>query len=194
MTKIIFFDVETNGKEKGCSVLSISAIKCQFNGKEVIEVEKPFIRYYYRKPGEKIDQKALEINGLNDKEIELKRKDSTYELFFFMDEESFHDYCRGVNHFVGHNIDFDEKYINNFKLKYTFCTMRENTNIIQIKNEKGKNKWPTLEETAKYYEIELNSNHLHDSYYDISLTFKIFKKMIRNQKTRNKVLKFLKKQ
>lgn len=189
---IIFFDLETNGK-KNCSVLSISAIKCLFDGKKLNEVEQPYVRYYFRKPGEIQNIEALKVHGLTDEIIYEKRNKANYELFFYKDHDNFRKFCSGVFHFVGHNINYDKNFLN-FELKYIFCTMLENTDIIEIKNERGENKWPKLEEAALYYGLKPNLKNLHDSYYDTSLTYGIFKKMLTNDKTKVKVLKFLGKQ
>jgi len=188
--KIIFFDLETNGIDKKSSVLSIAALKYIFNGKSFNQIEDPFIRYYYRRPSENWNIEAQKVNGLTDDIINKKRGNCEYELFFYRDQDSFKEYCAGINLYVGHNIKFDEEFLN-FTLKNTFCTMLNNEKIVQAKNGNGKIKWPSLEETALYYKIDMQSNKLHDSFYDISLTFKIFEKMFFNELTKNIVLEFI---
>ena len=72
---IVFFDVETNGKV-GSSVLSISAIKVNFNG-EIQKWEKvgEYDRFYFRNPGEAINMGAINVNGLTDDVLEKKREE-----------------------------------------------------------------------------------------------------------------------
>jgi len=189
-TKIIFFDLETNGINKNCSVLSIAALKYSFDGKSLKQMDNPFVRYYFRKPPEKWDINAQKIHGLTDEIIDKKRGNNTYELFFFKDKDNFNKYCSEIKHFVGHNIAFDEQFIY-LPIKYKFCTMKSNENIVKAKNQEGVIKWPTLKETALFYKIIFKASNLHDSYYDITLTYKIFEKMLNNEDSRKTVLDFL---
>ena len=75
---IVFFDVETNGKV-GSSVLSMSAIKVNYN-KETQKWEKvgEYNRFYFRNPGEEINFGAINVNGLTDEAIEAKRSNNEY--------------------------------------------------------------------------------------------------------------------
>jgi uncharacterized protein YprB with RNaseH-like and TPR domain len=51
--KVIFFDTETNGLDSNSSsVLSISALKCVFNGSDIDTIKDRYTRFYYRRPRE----------------------------------------------------------------------------------------------------------------------------------------------
>ena len=165
MREIIIFDLETNGI-RDCSVLSISAIKLEVDieNLNVREIGK-FDRYYYRNPGEKINFGAIRVNGLTDENISILRKDRNYSKYF-QEDYDFEDFCDGVKHFVAHNISFDSQFL---KIPYMrkFCTTNENVENLKIEGKYGKYKWPKLNETAKYYGIEVDELSTHRSDYDI---------------------------
>ena len=81
---IIIFDVETNGME-GSSVLSLSALKCKINDYNEVYIIDKFNRFYFRVPGEKLNRKAIEINGLKDSMIAQLRENNNYPLYFKKD-------------------------------------------------------------------------------------------------------------
>lgn len=186
---LVFFDVETNGLSGNSSVLSIAAIKAVFDGNGIDTIEDSFSRFYYRNPGERESREALAVNGLTDEVIRAKRGDAGYAEQFRQDKD-FRIFCAGVNHYVAHNISFDRQFVR-FPLKYCFCTMRENTNIIRIKRYYGGFKYPRLSETAEYYGIAPETAKLHGSDYDTRLTYEIFKKMLRDPRTKQRVYEFL---
>ena len=189
MREIIIFDLETNGI-KDCSVLSISAIKLEVDieNLNVREIGK-FDRYYYRNPGEKINFGAIRVNGLTDENISILRKDRNYSKYFDEDYD-FEDFCDGVKHFVAHNISFDSQFL---KIPYMrkFCTMNENVENLKIEGKYGKYKWPKLNETAKYYGIEVDELSTHRSDYDTYLCKEIFVKMLKDNNYNSKILEFL---
>ena len=189
MRKIIIFDLETNGI-KDCSVLSISAIKLEVDieNLNVREIGK-FDRYYYRNPGEKINFGAIRVNGLTDENISILRKDRNYSKYF-QEDYDFEDFCDGVKHFVAHNISFDSQFL---KIPYMrkFCTMNENVKNLKIEGKYGKYKWPKLNETAKYYGIEVDELSTHRSDYDTYLCKEIFVKMLKDNNYNRKILEFL---
>lgn len=189
MREIIIFDLETNGI-RDCSVLSISAIKLEVDieNLNVREIGK-FDRYYYRNPGEKINFGAIRVNGLTDENISILRKDKNYSKYFEEDYD-FEDFCDGVKHFVAHNISFDSQFL---KIPYMrkFCTMNENVENLKIEGKYGKYKWPKLNETAKYYGIEVDELSTHRSDYDTYLCKEIFVKMLKDNNYNRKILEFL---
>lgn len=189
MRKIIVFDLETNGI-KDCSVLSISAIKLEVDitNLSVREIGK-FDRYYYRNPGEKINFGAIRVNGLTDENISILRKDRNYSKYFEEDYD-FEDFCDGVKHFVAHNISFDSQFLN-IPYMRKFCTMNENVENLKIEGKYGKYKWPKLNETAKYYGIEVDELSTHRSDYDTYLCKEIFVKMLKDNNYNSKILEFL---
>jgi DNA polymerase-3 subunit epsilon len=189
-TRVIFFDTETNGTARSSSVLSISAIKAVFSGNDIETIEDRFTRYYYRKPWERENPAAIGVNGLTEEVIRQRRGDAEYAPCFHEDIHNFRAFCFRVTHFVGHNIAFDRRFLN-FRLRHTFCTMRENAAIINLKKCDGNLKWPRLSEAASFYQIDLNDDELHASDYDTLLTYEVFKKMLSRDTTRERVLQFL---
>ena len=192
---IIIWDTETNGLKKNDSVLSISAIKCSLtieDDKANSNITEKYDRFYFRKPGEAIGKEAIDINGLTDEIIEKRRNGIDYPTNFCNDIHSFRQFCSDTRHFIGHNIFFDTKFIN-FWLSNVFCTMLSNNDILKLKRKNGKSKFPSLEETAKFYGVELDKNELHGSMYDSFITYQVFLKMIDFDKSKKKVMAFLNK-
>ena len=190
--KVIIFDTETNGLND-CSVLSISAIKIDVDLKinSYKEVER-FDRFYFRNEGEEINADAITINGLSDEEILKRRTDSNakYSKYFEKDKE-FLDFCKDTKHFVAHNIDFDSKFLS-FELKNKFCTQKSNINIVKKESgTEGKYKYPSLMETAEFYNIELDRSQWHGSEYDTYICKEIFMAMLKNKETSDIIIKFL---
>ncbi len=189
---IIFFDVETNGKI-GSSVLSISAIKVNydFDNNKWDKVSE-YNRFYFRNEGEPIDFGAVSVHGLTDEIITEKRKNSNYPSTFKEDMDSFFLYCQDTSHFVAHNIKFDRSFIP-FPLKNQFDTMMENIDIVKagINQNYGTYKWPKLMECAKFYNVPMNEEQLHESLYDVLITFRVFYKMTKNPFGKPRVEKFL---
>ena len=186
---VIFFDVETNGLHKDSSVLSITAIKALYNGKDIDTIETIFTRFYYRNPGEPQNPEALAVNGLTDEVIRKNRGNAPYAEHFRCDKD-FKTLCTGVRHYVGHNIAFDRKFVP-FPLKHCFCTMKENTALIKIRRHTGGFKYPRLSETAAFYGLSPDMNKLHGSEYDTRLTYEIFRKMMNEDRTKPRIYDFL---
>ena len=188
---VIVFDTETNGL-KDCSILSISAIKIDVNLKlNSCKEKQKFNRFYFRNVGEKIDTKALEINGLTDEEIRKKREGATYSQYFKNDYMSFKRFCEDAEHFVAHNIDFDSKFIP-FELKNKFCTQKINMDVLKIPGtSEGKYRFPSLLKTAEYYKIKMDENNWHGSEYDTYICKEIFMAMFKNPETEKIVKEFL---
>jgi DNA polymerase-3 subunit epsilon len=188
--KVIFFDTETNGLDNNSSVLSISALKCVFNGTDIDTIQGRYNRFYFRRPREAPNVYALDCNGLTDEIIQEYRQGVEYPKYFRQDIQSFKDFCVGAIRFVGHNIPFDAQFLD-FELKRTFCTMRENTNIIKLKNRNGGLKFPTLSEAANFYSITVDEDKCHSSEYDTQLAYEIFRKMLMRKGSLERVLGFL---
>ncbi len=189
---IIFFDVETNGKI-GSSVLSISAIKVNYNFEknEWTKVSE-YNRFYFRNKGEPIDFGAVNVHGLTDEVISSKRQDIDYPSTFKEDVDAFFLYCQDTDHFVAHNIKFDRSFIP-FPLKNQFDTMMENIDIVKagINPSYGTYKWPKLMECAEFYNVPMIEEQLHESLYDVLITFRVFYKMTKNPFGKPRVEKFL---
>ena len=191
---IIFFDVETNGKI-GSSVLSISAIKVNYNfdTDKWIKISE-YDRFYFRNEGEPIDFGAINVHGLTDEMLTEKRQGVDYPATFKEDMDDFFLYCQDTSHFVAHNIRFDRSFIS-FPLKNQFDTMMENVDIVKagINENYGTYKWPKLVECAKFYNVPMEEEQLHESLYDVLITFRIFYKMTKNPFGKPKIFNFLNK-
>jgi DNA polymerase III subunit epsilon len=177
-TKIIVFDLETNGLKGSDSVLSCSAIKLEIDPStcEVNELEH-FSRYYF--PVERYNPRAIAVNGLTKEAIADCRGDCDYPPHFIHDD-GFIKFCEGVNRYVAHNISFDSRFVPHISRKKRFCTMMENMDIVAVQYLEYKNqwKWPTLSETATYYGVTYEGDELHKSINDTRITASIFKKML----------------
>jgi len=182
-TRIIIFDVETNGLNGENSVLSCSAIKYEIdpNDYEMAEIER-FNRYYY--PVEQLDPQAIAVNGLTKEVITEKRGAGTYPEHFNIDSD-FENFCGDTTNFVAHNISFDLQFIPFMRQKKKFCTMMNNTDIVAVYFLEWKSewKWPKLSETAVHYGIQFNESDLHSSMADAETTAKIFMRMLDAVKT-----------
>lgn len=190
--EIVIFDVESNGM-KGSSVLSISAIKLRVDDNlETWEKLGEYNRFYFRNPGEEINYGAVNVNGLTDEVIREKRSAKIYPMHFLEDIRSFEEFCSGVEHFVAHNIKFDESFIP-FKLVKKFDTMIENVDIVRVSwNSKTNSyKWPKLIECANYYKVPFDDANFHESLYDVYITGRILYRMSRYHKTKERLKKFL---
>lgn len=176
---IICFDTETNGVNPSNSVLSVSAIALTLDtsSNTVYELER-FNRFYYAEEPE--TPQAIAVNGLTDDKISELRKGVRYPKLF-KDDPAFKDFCTGFTAFIGHNLSFDLQFTPFIKNPIVFDTMMTNTNIVKCSyNEYRKQwKWPKLNETAKFYGIELQESRLHESIYDVEVTVQIFKEMMK---------------
>jgi DNA polymerase-3 subunit epsilon len=194
-TAVVFFDTETNGLMLPYSVLSISAIKALFSGTKATvsdTVVDHYERFYYWKPGETLNANAVKVNGLTDEIITEKRRCATYPRHFHEDIEAFRTFCGEASHFVAHNIAFDQQFIS-FPMPYIFCTMKENKNVINLRRKTGGLKFPSLNEAARFYGIDVYADQLHSSTYDTQLVYHIFRKMLETSETQKKAWNFLEK-
>lgn len=193
---LIFFDTETNGTLPTSSVLSISAMKIEYNSEtnELIKVGE-YNRFYYRNEGEPLNEGAISVNGLTDDVIK-KNRESTFEYtgeypkYYTDDVDSFYAFCDGSKHFIAHNIKFDRQFIP-FILEKQFDTMLENVEIVKIpsNNPYNKYKWPKLIECANYYGVKYENDNMHQSMYDVLIMARIFYVMFKKNNT--KLLEFI---
>ncbi|HGE70860.1 TPA: 3'-5' exonuclease [Candidatus Poribacteria bacterium] len=177
LTDIIVLDTETNGKNPGeYSVLSIGAIRVRWDKNSGFKEISRLERYYY--PREPFNEEAIRVNGLNKEAIKRIRGDANYPKYFDEDKE-FEQFCEGVHMFAGHNISFDAGFVPIIKKYRRFDTMKANMDIICVYwiNKKQEWKYPSLSETANYYQIKYDSDKMHGAIYDAEITLKILKKM-----------------
>lgn len=184
-TKLIIFDLETNGLSDNHSVLSCSAIKYDIHPTtyELNELSR-FNRYYY--PVEQFDPVAISVNGLTKEVITEKRGTAIYPEHFHMDSD-FEVFCSDTKRFAAHNISFDSRFVPFIAKQKKFCTMMTNTDIVAVYFMKKKRdwKWPKLSETAAYYGIPFNESDLHGSMADTEITSKIFMEMLERARVGN---------
>jgi DNA polymerase III epsilon subunit-like protein len=178
MTDVVVFDTETNGLHpESCSVLSLGAIRFSWDSVETLKEKARFERFYF--PKEPFNSQATSVNGLTEETIRYLRKEGTYPKYF-VDDPAFKEFCSGVKLFVGHNIDFDIGFVPFIKIERKFDTMKSNINVVCAKwnDTYGEWKWPTLEETARFYSIPFSSVDAHGSLYDALVTSAILIKML----------------
>lgn len=193
--KLILFDTETNGTNPKDSVLSISAMKVEYDTEtdQMVKLGE-FDRFYFRNEGEEPNEGALRVNGLYDDEIERRRNLSLekYPRTFTEDVDNFYNFCDGAQHFIAHNIRFDRQFIP-FILPYQFDTMLENIETVKIPSNNGYSpyKWPKLMECAEYYNIKIEEDELHNSMYDVIIMGRVLFKMTKTKSGLEKVRKFV---
>jgi len=192
MAKIIMavIDCETNGLTTNYSVLSASAIKFEYDTKtRESTIISEFNRYYY--PEEKnYNWEAIRVNGLDKNTLKEKRKGVKYSKYFSKDK-NWNKYIKDVDYFIGHKlIMFDSEFMLRDRLEHEpkkmICTMLENIDEVKVEFPYShcfdyptiQYKYPSLIETAVYYNIEFDKNKFHGSLYDCQITLEIFKRMI----------------
>lgn len=178
---LIVFDVETNGFSKDTSVLSISAFRMKIDRDGNFTKEDTYNRFYHLLNGDEENKKAVAVHGLTFERVEeLRGSICSYPTYYKDDLDDFREFCKGANHYIGHNVEkFDSKFIP-WELPKIFDTMTSNIDRVCIPNSYG-NKWPKLNETANFYNIKLDEKRLHESLYDVEITAKIFYRMWQKQ-------------
>lgn len=176
--EFIVFDIESNGLV-GSSVLSISALKIKVLT-DKLEIIDSYNRYYYKKAEENINYRALQVNGLTEPMIQKYRANSNYPLYFHQDIDSLQAFIGTCQHFVAHNISFDQSFLP-FSLKHTYCTMQNNYAIVKSYNRYGKYKNPRLNECLQHYGIKYDEASLHSSREDTYFTFLLLEQMWKNK-------------
>ena len=182
MTKIIF-DVETNGLNLTASVLSFSALVVDTNNKVIREYD----RYYHLNENEEQNDIAININGLTEANIKLKRKNVTYPKHFKDDKEIFELFSENHELYIAHNIAFDREFIA-YHLGYyideekELCTMEATQYVYDAPfMRNGEPKYPKLSEAVAHYNIDttelLSKGGYHDSLFDCYCCLEIFKRL-----------------
>ncbi|MFQ3620834.1 MAG: 3'-5' exonuclease [Spirochaetales bacterium] len=165
-TLVLVLDLETNGLSPRYSVLSVTAVKyrCQYTQWEKVG---RFHRFYYSRESE--NPEALRVNGLTKDRIRREREGKGWPEFFDEDYE-FVEFCQGIDLVVGHNINFDLKFLPFLKDVARFCTMKSHTT----------DKFPSLSKLAHRYGLSVDSGRLHEGAYDVELTACIFEKILQD--------------
>jgi DNA polymerase III alpha subunit (gram-positive type) len=167
-TNIIVLDLETDGTNY--------IIQCAYNiydkNLNKIKTENILINEnigrtdYYNK----ISLEDIEKNGIEPKEfLDKLIKD-----------------LKTCNHIVGHNIDFDLKYIQSYCYKFRVSlhqlnkldTMKSSNRLVDAKNKNGGRKMPKLCELYQFLFDKEMSDEAHTANYDVDITFECFKKLV----------------
>lgn len=179
--KLIFFDTETTGLNPG-SICQLSYILVDTSVKPTKTIGKNFFFSV-----EYIEPSAEKVHGFS--------VESLYSLsdgkYFEDTYESFIDDFKDADVIVGHNVNFDLKFLSyeleglgeELNPKFVFCTMNYYKDICNILNEHGNIKKPKLIEAAKFLNITqekiaalgktlFNESHdFHDARYDVAATY-----------------------
>lgn len=179
-TDVIVFDTETNGLyPEGGSLLSIGAIRYEWDQNEILKEKARFERFYY--PKEPFNARAIMVNGLTKEKIVELRGDAAYPEHFFDDYSAFKEFCEGVRLIAGHNVSFDVGFIPVLKNRRKLDIMKSNADVVcsAWMPDKDDWKWPTLEETARFYSVPFSPDEAHGALYDASISGEILKRMLK---------------
>jgi len=155
--KKIFLDTETSGfkPDQICQLTYTITID------DKVETSKNFFLQC-----ESIDEGAEKVHGFS---IERLKQLSGGRTFNDIAEEVATDLKDGI--FIAHNVGFDINFVRTeierahypFDIGGQFCTMEYFTDIINLKGKYGKHKWPKLEETMKFLEIDSEGQAFNNS-------------------------------
>ena len=190
----LIFDLETNGFGNDSSVLSFSALLINENNKIVEEID----RYYVPNRGESYNQEAIEVNGLNVKEISSRRakQNATYPMYF-KDDRKIVELFDKVDTLIAHNIDFDAGFVSyhlgiDVYTKKQFCTMRKIQYLYPapyIHKSTGEPKFPKLSEAVEWAKIDIEEikkrtgKEYHDSLFDVHCTYEVYKYLLKHKES-----------
>jgi len=181
--RLFFFDTETTGLYIKGAPLRAQPFLVEFGGisydikpsGEMVLSEKI---HFYVKPPIKIPQDASRIHGINDATV-AKSKDFAYHSISILTNLFLADLI------IGHNISYDMNVLYFELLRIgkdkgftdlkdsCYCTMKNSTDVVQIKNQYGKNKWPKLTELHKFL-FGCDFDGAHSALSDIEATARCF--------------------
>lgn len=180
ITDVIVFDTETNGLyPDNYSILSIGAIRYAWDHDGNLIEKARYERYYY--PKESFNQRAIMVNGLNKEVIAELRGTASYPEYFLDDYKAFKEFCEGARLVAGHNVSFDVGFVPFLKNRRKFDTMKSNTDVVCAAwmPDKDEWKWPSLEETARFYGVPFSTDEAHGALYDAMVIGEILKMMLK---------------
>ena len=184
---VIVLDVETTGfNGSKDSVLSVAGIKCLFNtNTNDYRHIQSFERFYLPEAGY-VPERASNVNHLTMDVLIQKRSGQNWPDYF-KDDPAFYEFCRGTERFVGHNIEFDLRFLPGIKGRI-FCTMKELTPLLRIPYNSrfgmdtdarpGRYKYPKLSEAIKALTLDYDESKLHSALYDTELTSNLFEVIV----------------
>lgn len=208
---LMVFDVETNGYA-GSSVVQFSAVKYKYIDNKIKKIDSINTYYVpvesFNMKAYEIHNLSLEFlkQKVKERYNELKDiyreeiKDEEFKnllqssIKYFKNDIVIEEFISDVDIFIGHNIErFDMKFLKEhiegcgLKEYYIFDTMIQNTPHMKMpppedKKVRYKYKSPKLQETAEFYGIKVDETKTHDARYDVTLTVKILKEMMKIDK------------
>ncbi len=179
--KKIFLDTETTGLEPG-EIIQLTYCVCDINskGEEKVSFAKNFFFTV-----DYVEPSAEAIHGFG---VERLKGLSQGQVFNDVAAEVAKDLKGGI--FIAHNVKFDKKFIvsefdrlNNIDWNPNefFCTMEYFKSIVNAKTKTGRSKYPRLEETMDFLEVDQNKVlqgakrlfscddvDFHDARYDVA--------------------------
>ncbi len=171
---IAVVDFETNGLDYDRSVVSCGILSFLCSPTSWI-LRYQATRYYL--PREPVDPRACRIHGLSERVLRSLRSEINYPDQF-VDDTEITEQLHWADLVVSHNAVFDGAHIAKHEQIDFFCTMRSNVSRLRRKRKNDSYRFPSLSETASYYDIRFDSSSLHRSDLDVQLTAEIFRRMV----------------
>jgi DNA polymerase-3 subunit epsilon len=149
--KMIFFDTETTGIRPG-SICQLSYISVDTSVKPNTTVGRNiFFTVDYIEPG------AEEVHGFSVEALYSLSNGNYFEDCY----ESFIEDFRGADILIGHNVNFDIKFLvhelegcgEELNPKHSFCTMNYYKDVCKLSSARGGYKQPKLVEVVKFLEL-----------------------------------------
>ena len=194
--KILFYDLETSGIDyKQDAIIQFAGILTNISEDGKVEVLDKFNYEMCPANGKRIDLASLDINGYTIDQLKTFKSSQDIYLEFI---ELLSKHCNKFNKLdkitlCGYNnLHFDNDF-----LRQWFIDCGDNyfgswfwSNAIDVMSEAGlyflhyrpammNFKLGTI---AKYMDIDIDTNALHDGFYDIKLTMHIFLKLLKTPK------------
>lgn len=154
--KKLFIDTETSGFKPG----QICQLTYTITENDKVTVAKNFfLACDYIDPG------AEKVHGFS---VDKLKALSNGKTFKDIAAEVVDDLKDGI--FIAHNVKFDIDFVKTeieragyaFEIADKFCTMKYFEDIIKLKGKYGKHKWPKLEETMQFLNIDTESKGFND--------------------------------
>ena len=154
--KKLFIDTETSNIKPG----QIAQLTYTITIDDKVEAAKNFFLAC-----DFIDPGAEKVHGFSVERLKILSGGQTFKDIAAEVSEDLKD---GI--FIAHNAPFDVKFLKTeieraqypFEIAGQFCTMRYFENIIKLKGKYGKYKWPKLEETMQFLNIDTQSKGFND--------------------------------
>jgi len=149
--KKLFIDTETSGFKPG----QICQLTYTITEDDKVTAAKNFFLLC-----DYIDPGAEKVHGFSVERLKILSEGRTFKDIA---EEVAEDLKDGI--FIAHNVKFDINFVKTeieragyaFQIAGDFCTMKYFENIIKLKGNYGKYKWPKLEETMQFLKIDSES-------------------------------------